>query len=59
MYGVSSAHNSEYSNTLMAEVVLEEINTTGNATHETWALILREEHRLRVFQKRVLGEYLD
>jgi hypothetical protein len=26
---------------------------------ETWALILREEHRLKVFEKRVLEEYLD
>jgi hypothetical protein len=25
---------------------------------ETWALTLREEHRLRVFENRVLGEYL-
>jgi hypothetical protein len=26
---------------------------------ETWSLTLREEHRLRVFENRVLGGYLD
>jgi hypothetical protein len=26
---------------------------------ETWSLRLREEHRLRVFENRVRGEYLD
>jgi hypothetical protein len=26
---------------------------------ETWSLTLREEHRLRVFENRVLSEYLD
>jgi hypothetical protein len=26
---------------------------------ETWCLTLREEHRLRVFENRVLREYLD
>jgi hypothetical protein len=26
---------------------------------ETWSLTLREEHRLRVFENRVPGEYLD
>jgi hypothetical protein len=27
--------------------------------YETWSLIFREEHRLRVFENRVLREYLD
>jgi hypothetical protein len=27
--------------------------------YETWSLTLREEHRLRVFENRVTGEYLD
>jgi hypothetical protein len=27
--------------------------------YETWSVTLREEHRLRVFEKRVLREYLD
>jgi hypothetical protein len=26
---------------------------------ETWSLTLREEHRLRVFERRVLRRYLD
>jgi hypothetical protein len=26
---------------------------------ETWSFTLMEEHRLRVFEKRVLKEYLD
>jgi hypothetical protein len=26
---------------------------------ETWSLMLREEHRLRVFENRVLREYSD
>jgi hypothetical protein len=26
---------------------------------ETWSLTLKEEHRLRVFENRVLREYLD
>jgi hypothetical protein len=26
---------------------------------ESWSLTLRETHRLQVFEKRVLGEYLD
>jgi hypothetical protein len=26
---------------------------------ETWSLSLREERRLRVFENRILGEYLD
>jgi hypothetical protein len=28
-------------------------------TCETWFLTLRDEHRLRVFENRVLREYLD
>jgi hypothetical protein len=26
---------------------------------ETWPVTLRKEHRLKVFENRVLGEYLD
>jgi hypothetical protein len=26
---------------------------------ETWSLTLREEHKLRVFEDRVLGRYFD
>ena len=29
-------------------------NPKGNASCETWSLILKEEHRLRVFENRVL-----
>jgi hypothetical protein len=27
--------------------------------YETWSLIPREEHKLRVFEERALGGYLD
>jgi hypothetical protein len=31
----------------------------GSIWVETWSLTLREEHKLRVFENRVLREYLD